>query len=111
LGSAGGWTIPQTIVQVILRVLDFGMDADEAVSAPRFGVRYLGNSIPYMSGTDLVLERWFSSSSAKELAQKGHSVVEPMERLGMLNGVKIYPRSGVLSGGADPRREGHAAGW
>ena len=111
LGSAGGWTIPQTIVQVILRALDFRMDADEAVSAPRFVVRYLGNSIPYMTGTDLVLERRFPSSSAAALAQKGHSVVEPTERLGMLNGVKIYPRSGVLSGGADPRREGHAAGW
>jgi gamma-glutamyltranspeptidase / glutathione hydrolase len=111
LGSAGGWTIPQTIVQVILRALDFRMDADEAVSAPRFTIRYLGNSIPYMTGTDLVLERRFPSSTAKALAQYGHSVVEPAERLGMLNGIKIYPRTRVLSGGADPRSEGHAAGW
>jgi len=111
LGSAGGWTIPQTIVQVLVRALDFGMDAHEAVAAPRFVLRYVGNSIPYMPGTDLVLERGFPEEAARQLAALGHRLPEPARRLGMLNAIKIYPRLGVLSGGADARREGHAAGW
>ena len=111
VGSAGGWTIPQTILQVLVRALDFEMDAAEAVKAPRFVLSYLANSIPYMPGTDLVLEKGFSEATRSALAEKGHRLREPAERLGMLNAIKIYPRSGVLSGGPDPRREGHAAAW
>ncbi len=111
LGSAGGWTIPQTILQVLVRALDYGMDAAEAVDAPRFAVRYLGNSIPYLPGTDLVLEKDFPEEVREALRARGHRLREPASRIGMLNAIKIYPRSGVLSGGPDQRREGHAAGW
>ncbi len=111
LGSAGGWTIPQTILQVLVRALDFGMDAAEAVDAPRFVVRYLENSIPYLPGTDLVLEREFGEEVGEALAARGHRLRFPAARLGMLNAIRIWPRSGALSGGPDRRREGHAAGW
>jgi len=111
LGSAGGWTIPQTILQVVVRGLDFDMDAHDAVKAPRFTLNYLGNSIPYPPGTDLVLERGFPEKTQAALTALGHRLTEPSERLGMLNAIKIYPRSGTLSGGADPRREGQAAAW
>ena len=111
LGSAGGWTIPQTILQVLVRALDYDMDAPAAVTAPRFVVRYLANSIPYMDGTDLVLEKDFSDEVREALNAKGHRLREPPSRIGMLNAIKIYPGSGVLSGGPDKRREGHAAGW
>ena len=111
LGSAGGWTIPQTILQVLVRALDYEMDAPAAVTAPRFVVRYLANSIPYMDGTDLVLEKDFSDEVREALNAKGHRLREPPSRIGMLNAIKIYPGSGVLSGGPDKRREGHAAGW
>jgi gamma-glutamyltranspeptidase/glutathione hydrolase len=111
LGSAGGWTIPQTILQVVLRALDFQMDAHEAVEAPRFVLQYLGNSIPYMTGTDLGLEKGFPDATRDALTAKGHRLLEPKEAYGMLNGIMIYPRTDVLSGGADPRREGHVAAW
>lgn len=111
LGSAGGWTIPQTILQVLVRALDYEMDAPAAVDAPRFVVRYLGNSIPYLEGTDLVLEKDFSEEVREALRARGHRLREPPNRIGMLNAIKIWPRSGVLSGGPDKRREGHAAGW
>ena len=111
LGAAGGWTINQTVLQVILRAIDFEMDAHEAVSAPRFVIRYLRNSIPYMPGTKLDLEKGFSSSTRSALEVKGHSLLEPVGNFGGLNAIMVYPRTGTLSGGADPRREGQAAGW
>ena len=111
LGSAGGWTIPQTIVQVALRALDYGMDAHDAVKAPRFVLQYLGNSIPYFPGTDLRLEKGFTDQTRSGLTAKGHRLLDQEGWLGMLNGIMIYPRTGVLSGGADARREGHASGW
>ena len=70
LGSAGGWTIPQTILQVLVRALDFNMDAHQAVNAPRFVLQYLGNSIPYLPGTDLRLEKEFPEHTRKVLQQK-----------------------------------------
>ena len=111
LGSAGGWTIPQTILQVLVRALDYDMDAAAAVDAPRFVVRYLDNSIPYLPGTDLVLEKDFPAEVAEALNGRGHRLREPANRLGMLNAIRIVPGSGVLSGGPDRRREGHAAAW
>lgn len=111
LGSAGGWTIPQTILQVTLRALDFDMDAFAAVKAPRFVLQYLGNSIPYMPGTDLGLEKEFTEKVRSSLTAKGHRLLDSKDTFGMLNGIMIYPRTGVLSGGPDQRREGHAAGW
>ncbi len=111
LGSAGGWTIPQTILQVLVRALDYDMDAPAAVDAPRFVVRFLDNSIPYLPGTDLVLEEGFDDEAREALAARGHRLRQPAPRLGMLNAIRIWPRSGVFSGGPDQRREGHAAGW
>ena len=111
LGSAGGWTIPQTILQVLVRALDYDMDAPAAVDAPRFVVRYLANSIPYLEGTDLVLEKDFSDEVREALDARGHRLRQPPSRIGMLNAIRIYPGSGALSGGPDKRREGHAAGW
>jgi len=111
LGSAGGWTIPQTIVQALVRAIDFDMDADEAVKAPRFVLRYLENSIPYMDGTDLVLEKAISPATRDGLEARGHRLRQPASRLGMLNAIKIYRKNRVYSGGADPRREGHVAAW
>src|SRR5581483_10639480 len=77
LGSAGGWTIPQTILQVLVRALDFNMDADAAVNAPRFVLEYLGNSIPYLPGTDLRLDKEFPEAVRKALEAKGHRLLIP----------------------------------
>ena len=87
------------------------MDAHDAVKAPRFVLQYLGNSIPYLAGTDLRLEKGFTEQTRSALTAKGHRLLDEEGWLGMLNGIMIYPRSGALSGGADARREGHASGW
>jgi len=111
LGAGGGWTIPQTILQVLVRALALDMDAHQAVTAPRFVLNYLGNSIPYMPGTDLQLERGVPESARAALVERGHRLSQAEGGFGGLSAIKVYPRSGVLSGGADPRQEQKAAGW
>lgn len=46
-----------------------------------------------------------------ELGELGHRLRVPANRIGMLNAIRIYPKTGVLSGGADGRRGAQAAGW
>ena len=111
LGAGGGWTINQTVLQVLLRAIDFGMDAGEAVKAPRFVLRYLRNAIPYMPGTDLDLEPALSESTRATLVEKGHRLRGFGGNFGGVTAVTIYPGSGALSGTVDPRREGQAVGW
>ena len=56
-------------------------------------------------------EKDFSDEVREALNARGHRLRQPPNRIGMLNAIKIYPGSGVLSGGPDKRREGAAAGW
>jgi len=111
LGAGGGWTINQTVLQVLLRAIDFEMDASAAVKAPRFVLRYLENSIPYLPGTDLDLEPAFPVPARAALEGRGHRLRGDGGNFGGVTAIKIYPRSGTLSGTVDPRREGQAVGW
>ena len=77
LGSAGGWTIPQTITEVFFKILEFGMAPQQAVSSPRFLLRYRLNSIPYAPGTVVDLEDGISARSKSELEKLGHRIHEP----------------------------------
>lgn len=102
LGAAGGWTIPQTILQTLLNVLDFRMDVEKAASGPRFILRYLRNSIPYVPGTDMSVDSGISSDVKKELEARGHRIIDSERPGRALNVILIDPRSGALwgSGGA-----------
>ncbi len=110
LGSGGGWTIPQTVLQVLVRVLDFDLSAHEAVTAPRFALFHLANAIPYMEGTDLQLERGVLESAQEALTARGHRLRTPGGHIGLLNAIRIDPRTGVLSGGG-LLPEAYVAAW
>jgi gamma-glutamyltranspeptidase / glutathione hydrolase len=103
VGAAGGWTIPQTILQTILNVVDFRMDVGRAAGGPRFILRFLRNSIPYVPGTDLELDGGISAEVRQKLESKGHRLVAatPPDDSGAtraLNAVVIDPKSGALWG-------------
>jgi gamma-glutamyltranspeptidase / glutathione hydrolase len=103
-GAAGGWTIPQTILQTILNVIDFRMDMSRAAGGPRFILRYLENSIPYVPGTDLSLDNGIREPVRKELEARGHRVIPARDETtpgggSVLNSILIDPRNGVLWGG------------
>jgi gamma-glutamyltranspeptidase/glutathione hydrolase len=110
LGSAGGWTIPQMILSRRARApfpqwcARRRQSAAVRPSAPR---RLDSVHDGYGSG----IGKGFTDKARTELTANGRRLLDAKEAHGVLNGVMIYPRTNVLSAGADPRREGHAAGW
>jgi gamma-glutamyltranspeptidase len=107
IGAAGGWTIPQTILQTILNVVDFRLEIGRAAGYPRFILRFLENSIPYVPGTDLSLEGTFPEHVRKALEARGHRLIPGRDMEGgapgnVLNAVVIDIRSGALWGSGNP---------
>jgi gamma-glutamyltranspeptidase/glutathione hydrolase len=115
LGAAGGWGIPQAVLQVIVRVIDFDMDLQEAISAQRVTLCYKDNFIPYVPGATLALEGEFPEATVKALEKRGHLIHDgtyPGSTGGFaaVSAVMLSSDGKVFSGAAEPP-EGHAAIW
>jgi len=106
LGTPGGRTIPQTTPQMLTNLMDFDMDVQQAISAPR---------ISFASPNALVVETGIPQSVRGELAALGHNVRVDEIGLGNAHGLTIeYDSAGRPSrftGGSDPRGVGAAAGY
>src|SRR6202049_745897 len=104
VGSPGGSTIINTVLQVIVNVVDFGMDLQEAVDAPRFHHQWLPDKIDW--------ERFeFSRDTTEEPPKGGYIFAEKPESLGDAEAIMVDPQSGVRLGASDPRRGGASVGW
>ena len=110
VGAAGGYTIPQTVGQVITKVLAYGMDIQQAIASPRMMVNRAGGRAPSKADSQTYLEQGFPRKVYEELRALGHHLVPP-GNAGGVQGVYIDPETGALAGGADPRRDGHAISW
>lgn len=103
LGSPGGGTIINTVLQVLLNVLVFKMDIRQAVSAPRFHHQWMPDR--------LVLERvGFSADTLQKLQEAGYRL-DFRDSLGDCEAIEIDPGSGWRFGAADPRADGKAVGY
>jgi gamma-glutamyltranspeptidase/glutathione hydrolase len=101
LGSPGGPTIINTVLLVLLNILDFGMDVQQAVDWPRFHHQWMPD--------ELRLERsGFSPDTVELLRARGHQI-QVTERQGDVAAIQV--RDGWLLGAADPRGEGTARGY
>ena len=98
-GSPGGNTIPGTIVQTIINVVDFGMNVAEATMAPRVHQHMSG------AGT-LQVERGLSPDTLRLLEGRGHEISSG-QTIGSTQMLLVQP--GRVEGAADPRRPGAAA--
>ena len=90
---------------MLINHLDFGMNVQAAIEAPRFRA---------FERTVVELESRIPAASRDELVTRGHEVrlLEGYTwRVGGGHGLSINPQSGILSGGADPRRDGMAVAW
>lgn len=99
-GVMGGHMQAQGHAQVLINLLVFGMDVQEAGEAPR--VRWTGDGVALESG--------FSPDTAAGLTSKGHVVLDDGAGFGGYQGIRIDP-TGVLHGGSDPRKDGIALGY
>ena len=100
-GVMGGDNQPQAHVQVLLNLLEFGMNAQEAGEAPRF--RHTRGRLGLESGIGPEVRR--------ALDLMGHQVVTMTDEFGGYQGIVIDAQTGVLMGGSDPRKDGCAMGW
>ena len=103
LGSPGSYGIPQHQAQVLVRHVDYGLDLQAAIDAPRGRLT---------DGTAVLLESRFPQDTVAGLAARGHSIeIGPAwtRKVGGVNGIAIDPAGGSVSGACDPRRGGHVA--
>ena len=113
LGCPGGDYQAQSCLQLLLNVLMFGMDPQQAVEAPRFGCWNMIFSFYPQTCTpgQLNVEAGIPQDVRRELAAMGHKILE-VATCGM--GAVVTqrdPETGTLSAGADPRRTTYAIGW
>ncbi len=114
-GTPGADTQVQTNLQLVTHILDFGMNPQEAVEAPRWRSLQMGmeSTIPHTCDDVLELEARFPAEVRAELEARGHVLEILGEWGGRGNAMAILvdPETGVLSGGADPRNDGYVCGW
>jgi gamma-glutamyltranspeptidase/glutathione hydrolase len=99
-GSPGGRTIINTVLHTILNVIDFGMNVQEAVDAPRFHHQWLPDELRYE-------RRGLSPDTLALLEARGHSLAARASQ-GAAHAI-VLAEADVLEGAADPRRADAAA--
>ena len=105
LGTPGGDSQTQTILQIIHNMLVFGMTPQQAIEAPRFRS---------LSGLRLAIEDRVSEEALLDLRQRGHllNLVEGWTAtFGGAHMIHHDPETGVLTAAADPRREAYAIAY
>jgi gamma-glutamyltranspeptidase/glutathione hydrolase len=100
LGSPGGPTIINTVLEVLVNLIDFKMNVADAVDAPRFHHQWKPDQ--------LQVERGFSPETIARLRSMGHKV-EVIREQGEVAAIVV--EAGGLEGAADLRTEGTAAGY
>ncbi|MEM8908132.1 MAG: gamma-glutamyltransferase [Bacteroidota bacterium] len=102
VGTPGGSTIITSVFQVILNVVAFGMNINEAVNARRFHHQWRPDAIQYEKTT-------FKTEQLDALRELGHELKE-RGSIGRVDAI-LRQADGQLTGAADPRGDDHAEGW
>jgi gamma-glutamyltranspeptidase/glutathione hydrolase len=103
-GVMGGFMQPQGHLQVGLNLVDFGMDPQTALDAPRFN---------WLGDMQVMLEATVAAELHEELTNRGHQLT-PRDQPMYFGGGQVIvrdPDSGVLIGGSEPRNDGSAVGF
>src|SRR6266581_572161 len=99
-GVMGGSMQPQGHVQLLLNLIVFGMDLQDAIDAPRFR---------HLEGRRVALEAPITDAVRRALAALGHEVTSEAAAFGGAQAIMRLPRG--YAGGSDPRKDGMAAGY
>ncbi|MCA1577587.1 MAG: gamma-glutamyltransferase [Acidobacteria bacterium] len=105
VGSPGGPTIINTVLCIITNVIDYEMNIQQAIDAPRIHHQWLPD--------ELVGEPFgLSGDTVRALTSRGHTVAEKRRYLGDAEGIMIEEKTGIRLGATDPRRsDGPAVGY
>jgi len=103
-GVMGGFMQPQGHVQVVMNTVDFDLNPQAALDAPRW---------QWVKDKTIQVENSFPHYIAQELVAKGHDIQLELENNTFGRGQVIWrnPETGVLVGGSDARADGAIAGW
>ena len=112
-GVMGGATQPQGHVQIIVNMIDFGMNTQEAGDAPR--IVHQGSSQPtgqsMTSGGAIALESGFDRKVRDELKARGHKIKQAPGSFGGYQGIRYDPERDVYFGASESRKDGSAIGY
>jgi len=107
-GSPGGRTIINTVLQVVLNVVEFEMDLPDSVASPRLHHQWFPDQLEFEGLNE---DRY--SAAVDQLRAAGHSLRLPggSGRQGSAHSILVDPRTGTLHGVADRRCGGEASGY
>ena len=112
-GVMGGATQPQGQAQIIINMIDFGMDVQEAGDAPR--ILHRGSSQPtgqiMNDGGIVSLESGFDYEVIRELVKMGHTIQINVGSFGGYQGIQYDWKHKVYYGASESRKDGQAAGY
>jgi gamma-glutamyltranspeptidase/glutathione hydrolase len=113
-GVMGGAMQPQGHAQILINMIDFGMNLQEAGDAPRIqhdgSTEPAGQNTPMNDGGEVDLETGFAYETIRALMRKGHSVRFADGPYGGYQAIMVNPQGGWI-GASESRKDGQAAGY
>ncbi len=112
-GVMGGSMQPQGHAQILINMIDFGMNLQEAGDAPR--IRHAGSSQPtggeMTDGGTVNLESGYGADVREQLEAKGHTIAKRPSDYGGYQAIMRDTETGVYYGASESRKDGQAAGY
>ena len=112
-GLMGGAMQPQGHAQIVINIIDFDMNLQEAGDAPR--IRHQSNQQPtggeMTDGGEVALEKGFNYKQIRELMKKGHKVIYDLGSFGGYQAIMIDYTNKVYYGASESRKDGSAIGY
>ncbi len=118
--TPGGDTIPQTLTQAFLNVVEFGMNVQQAAEAPSaMTSNFRVSMYPQSPGDGLAMPQFLADRVGAKLRALGHPVIgSPTQPPygspsgpGAVKMILIHPTTGVMYGGASPGKDNYVIGW
>ena len=112
-GLMGGAMQPQGHAQIVINIVDFDMNLQEAGDAPR--IRHQSEQQPtggdMINGGELALETGFDYKQVRELMKKGHKIIYDLGSFGGYQAIMIDYINKVYYGASESRKDGNAIGY
>jgi gamma-glutamyltranspeptidase / glutathione hydrolase len=113
-GVMGGDMQPQGHVQILVDLIDFGMNVQEAGDAAR--IQHFGSASPTGTAAEhdggrVAAESGIPEATLEALRKKGHRLIRATGSFGGYQAILIDSERGILQGGTDPRKDGCAVGY